>query len=371
MGNEYELQYIMDGTGNYYRINAQNQLVVAGGKDDASVFSAVEVNERIGDGKKSNFYKAVPVGGELGATASDNIISIKDVIGEEAYDIEIIDWLDYVNLFAYISKMIPDYKETLQQSESEVDRQISDLMHLVELYDLSEEETIRTMNMLKDARIRRRVIKNRKEQIDIFQRNLGTSANIAKAKSAIADLKKQENKKYTPREYKDIFKGMNDRETDRLTWRYEDTITEPEEEMQEMEVIQMMEPQREEKQMEERPMDICKRETIFDNVKNDWAAVAKQQYEFFTNIQQYLMNLDIELDEVEQKIEDSLQEMEEANYSAAQGYKAFKDLQDLRRQRKEMLKEYEQLRLMVGCFDCDAMADAYGYVLENFSADNL
>ena len=52
MDNHLGMQYIMDGNGNYYRLNGNDQLVVAGSKDEASVFTSVEADERIGRGKK-------------------------------------------------------------------------------------------------------------------------------------------------------------------------------------------------------------------------------------------------------------------------------------------------------------------------------
>ncbi len=39
MGNDLGMQYIMDGSGNYYKINSKNQLVVADGMEDATQFT--------------------------------------------------------------------------------------------------------------------------------------------------------------------------------------------------------------------------------------------------------------------------------------------------------------------------------------------
>ena len=58
---EQQMYYIMDSFGNYYRVGANQQLVAAGGADEAGVFSFFEANQRIGSGKKSKFYTTVPV----------------------------------------------------------------------------------------------------------------------------------------------------------------------------------------------------------------------------------------------------------------------------------------------------------------------
>lgn len=61
MGNDFGMQYIMDGNGNYYTVNGNDQLVVARDKDEASVFSFFEANQRISGGKRAKFYVTIPV----------------------------------------------------------------------------------------------------------------------------------------------------------------------------------------------------------------------------------------------------------------------------------------------------------------------
>ena len=56
MGNDLGMQYIVDGNGNYYTVNGNDQLVVARDKDEAGVFTFFEANQRIGGGKRAYFY---------------------------------------------------------------------------------------------------------------------------------------------------------------------------------------------------------------------------------------------------------------------------------------------------------------------------
>ncbi len=357
MGSDYGWQYIMDGTGNYYRINANDQLVVAGSKEDASIFSVFEANQRIGAGKKSKFYVPVPVENEMESEEEEPLTETAEVKSEvkkvsaAEYDMEHIDWLDYVNMFYCLSTSATDYREQMNQKQSDVDKELCDLLHYVELYDLSADETFRAMEMIKEARIRRRFIKDKITQIEAFQRFLGTSANVSKAKGCITELKKLERRKYFPRELKEMFTGMEGRKTDTVLWNGAE---------QAPAAVEEHVPER-----KEVPMEYCKKETIFDKKPNDWPAVVKQQYDFFANIPQYIVNLEIELDELEQSIEDSLLQIEDANYNVTQGYKAFKELKELRNRRKKVQKEYEQLQMLISCFDCGAMADTYGHLLEH------
>ena len=48
-----EMYFIVDGSGNYYRVNDRNELIAVDNREDASVFSFVEANQRIGGGNKT------------------------------------------------------------------------------------------------------------------------------------------------------------------------------------------------------------------------------------------------------------------------------------------------------------------------------
>ena len=56
----YSKYYITDSFGNYYRIDNQGKLVAAHSKNDATVFTYEELEERLGKNKRSKFYKSVP-----------------------------------------------------------------------------------------------------------------------------------------------------------------------------------------------------------------------------------------------------------------------------------------------------------------------
>lgn len=360
MDNHLGMQYIMDGNGNYYRLNGNDQLVVAGSKDEASVFTSVEADERIGRGKKARFYHTIPV---------DDIDELEEKIiagsgrkreAEFLYDMEEIDWLEYMNYFVFVSNSAKSYQEGLARKHSDVEKEICDLLHYVELYDLTDEESVRTVEMLKDARQRRRDIKDEISRAEFFQKSIGTSANVAKAKSCISELKKLENRSYYPRMVKDIFHGMDGRRTVRKAYCEKHKADEGGYADQEEDFC--------ENTQEEKTMDYIRKETVFDGRHNDWIGLAKSQMEFFANIRQYMINLELELDAVDRAIEEMLVTIEDANYNATQGYKAFKELKNLRNKRREKGRELESLKVMTGCFDCEAMADAYRYSAETMES---
>ena len=82
-------------------------------------------------------------------------------------------------------------------------------------------------------------------------------------------------------------------------------------------------------------MSEIRRETVFDTKKMDWLQFAKDQIEFYKNAEQHIVNLQIDINDIDMKIENTLKQIEEGSFSAVQGYLAFKKLRDLRNERKE------------------------------------
>ncbi len=63
--------FIMDSSGNYYRLDSDNQLVVADGKEDAIFFTYEDADMRIGSGKRSHFYQIVQAAESTGVSDDD------------------------------------------------------------------------------------------------------------------------------------------------------------------------------------------------------------------------------------------------------------------------------------------------------------
>ncbi len=50
------LYYIMDYSENYYRVNKEEQLVVAAGKEETTVFTFSQANSKISVGEKNHLF---------------------------------------------------------------------------------------------------------------------------------------------------------------------------------------------------------------------------------------------------------------------------------------------------------------------------
>ena len=360
MVNLYGMQFIVDASGNYYRTNKNNQLVVASNKEEASVFTMFEANQRIGGGKKSSFYFTIPVENtteteedrtQITNEYKTNYLSItKNNVDNsfEKVDIENIHWLNYLLQFCHMASTVGKRSDELANELSEVDKKICDIMHLIELYDLTQEEELHTVELLKEIRQRRREIKDEISCLEYFRTSLGTEENVTEAKNTIKQIQKMSYRVYRPRVMTELFEGMEGRETGKDTYFI---------------LKNQLEKNNSESTMNElkgeEDMEYTIKETIYDNKRNDWMMFAREQLDFYKNIPQYMVNLKLEIEAIDSEIEETLLQTEDANYNVAQGYKVFKELKDLRNERKEKQKELNCLQVIVEGMNCKVMQEMY------------
>ncbi|MBQ6815406.1 MAG: hypothetical protein IJP13_07710 [Lachnospiraceae bacterium] len=370
------LYHIVDGSGNYYRVNSNEQLVVATNRNEAGIFNFVEANQRIGGGRKAHFYSVIsideyeekecvyveenittfPTKAMTVAEEEDYYVVSEQVASEKnnkvskssmdlPYDLRKIDWLEYMTHFAYVASATKDYHQELNEQLSKVDMEICDIMHLIELYDLGIDEMTDVMGKLKQCREYRRDIKDEMHNIENFKKYLGTTDNIAKAKSGVKQIEKLQYRKYTPRMLDELFSDdLNETKRNNRLW----------DECDESNQDAFMK----EETKEEAYMNIGQRkETLYDNKKNDWISFAVEQAEFYANAGQYMCNLKLDINELDEKIESVLENIENASCNAAQGYKVFKELKDLRSTRKTKEEELSLLIAITKNIDCMSMAE--------------
>ena len=221
------LYYIKDSFGNYYQLNGDKELVAAREQVEAGIFTYLEVSERLGNGKKAQFYQAVPVEGsdkpaepgtENGSPSACSKRTVKAAVPSgrrnEANDSEIndiagsgsgkglhftdfselaqVDWIELLNNLAFIHAMMPAYKDKLNKDQSDTELLLIDLMHLVELYEYDDEMSLDIIDKIREAREKRRVIKNELFRVERFQDAVGSNAIAIKTRDAIEKIKKKE-----------------------------------------------------------------------------------------------------------------------------------------------------------------------------------
>lgn len=341
---------IMDNDGNYYRLDASGQMVVADGRIDAVFFTYEEASSKIGNGKKSHYYKIMPADAlppishsatedtassiatencsnqgntadktPVSNTESDNPLFRWDL--PDLPDLSGIDWLMYLKNFMYVATNIPDYKIHLRAIESKVDQVIVDLLHYVEFYDLDNVQIGSIMAKIKTAREFRRDIKNELYRVGQFHSVFGTSNNICFARTVINAIEKSEASKYRLRVLNDLFSEVRSEEKRQVVCfrdmvaRYEnifDSDNDP------FHSPLYDNPACSEEGVYEE-VHIERTNTIFDKSKMNWPAFVKQQAEFFRFAREHIQNLELDLNKIDTLIEEALKSCEDAKLNVAQG----------------------------------------------------
>lgn len=350
--------FIGDTVGNFYKLNEEDVLVVAGNVSEAQSFNILEANRRVSGSEMSKLLRVIPIKKNMGQEkVTAEMKEDKNSKNTEDMAIEDIDFARLVKELVFLQKNLTKYNDRLRGKLSAADEEICDILHFIELYQRDETQSLNLVDRIQECTYRRREIKNEMCRIQAFGRifNTGGMANI------LNDISKQFDKmgerEYTPRRLPELFveaiKLSDMSEED----NYEDY-------------------QEDYDDYKENDMVYERKDTIFDGKNTNWEEVVSRQAEFFENIEQYADNLQLDLDEIDNQIEDLLIACEDANCNVAQGYKMFKKLKDLRLARKQKLDEWNKVLDIIDCFDCNSMADTYRYCADilagnkNTAADN-
>ncbi len=362
MGTD-SLYYIMDYSGNYYRTNQADQLVTAAGVQEAQIFTFAQANRRIGAGKKAAFYCMIPMEDEPQqeekhdqvAEQEQSISPVKELTYDEveeqveknvfSYDLSEMDWAEYLTHFMYIVSGIGKYRDEINGKLSDIDKKICDVLHYIELCETDDREAVDLVELLRVCRENRREIKDELTRVEYFQMNLGTSANAGKAKQALKSIQGLDTRKYKPRKFDELFKNctLKDRRLQK-------------EDLSVVETKNIIKKHNYKNEGGEETMTEERSYTPFDGKQNDWISFARQQAEFYRNAEQYITNIQLDIDEIDDEIEEILLQTEDANYNVAQGYKVFKRLKELRIERKEKEKELDCLYALTDTIDCPSLA---------------
>ena len=105
------LYYIRDYSGNYYRINNVNELVAVRNETDATVFNYDQARSHIRTGKKSAFYRTIPI--EMDDENEGGDIAFNRVEVQEEPDMENqYENISAVKELTYEEMMIEERKDT-------------------------------------------------------------------------------------------------------------------------------------------------------------------------------------------------------------------------------------------------------------------
>ena len=204
---------IFDTSGNCYKVDERNNLVVAKDTLDAATFTFWEANQRIGNGRRSHFYKILEADDTPASTAI--VTSASSQKSETAdndcfsnptkYDELHNDWESILSELCYMSDHIKDYQDNLNKMLSDVDKEISDILHYLEFTDLSDSDILTISRRLQECRRHRRKIKDEIDKTDSIRSVFLDKSFGNKVRQSLAMIKKIETRQYTPRKLYDLF----------------------------------------------------------------------------------------------------------------------------------------------------------------------
>lgn len=125
------LYYIRDYSGNYYRINNVNELVAVRNETDATVFNYDQARSHIGIGKKSAFYRTIPI--EMDDENEGGDIAFNRVEVQEEPDMENqYENISAVKELTYEEMMIEERKDTpFDGKKNDISEQSEDVVSQV------------------------------------------------------------------------------------------------------------------------------------------------------------------------------------------------------------------------------------------------
>ena len=205
--------YIVDTSGNYYKVDEKNSLVIARNSSEATLFTIREANARIGTGRRSRFYNMLeadvaPAPREIPIPEPVEAIEAPELDAFETptmFDSLKNDWESMLTNLCYMSDHMSEYQNNLNQMLSDVDKEICDIMHYIEFSDLSDGEMLKASRMLQERRRKRREIKDEMDKTALMRSTFLDSAFGIKVQQSLEVMEKMKERQYTPRKLSDLF----------------------------------------------------------------------------------------------------------------------------------------------------------------------
>lgn len=202
-----KLYYITDTYGSLYALDDSNKLIVVNREEFATKFTLAKANNIIQKViKPMQRYQFVLKEATNTAALEEHYMDL----GNEAYittrfDDMDTDWIwEMDNLISFCSQL-KQYRVNLNHMLSEVDKEICDIMHYIEFYNLDAAKGYKMYKMLKDCRLRRRKIKDEYEKVGMAITALANEDLIEKMKTALKQMKGLDSRLYTPRILTELF----------------------------------------------------------------------------------------------------------------------------------------------------------------------
>ena len=194
-------KYIVTNGIKYLRQNQKGDYYLVGKKEATAWGTQKQAQNALNNGipksKRSSFHVEKPDKSSDTNTILDNLL--------EADTSDYYFWLSSIGDFKKFVTNIEKVKVSLRVKQLNVDNEICDILHYVEFNRLNASQGWAAAEMIKNARLQRRKIKDALYIIDEIQR--GIKHGISENKSAQTAIFKLNTRTYTPRKLDFLFNG--------------------------------------------------------------------------------------------------------------------------------------------------------------------
>lgn len=198
--------YILDLSGDYYRRGSRAGLVRARGAEEADTFSLTEANKYI-SGKKGRFYSVIEAE-EAHQDVEETTYEAPELNQSNiptAYDTLHNKWDELLTSLCYMKDHIGEYQENLKSMLSDIDKEICDIMHYLELNELDDEAMLKASKMLQERRRHRREVKDEMEKSALMKSTFLDGIFEVKVQQSLEFMERMKARRYTPRKLYELF----------------------------------------------------------------------------------------------------------------------------------------------------------------------
>ena len=179
------------------RYKAQNILKNGLNKKDRKRFRVIEINDGVSEKNKE------PTVAEINTEKKNlHIETVKEISEQENTDSQISKWQDGLEKFTDFIIESETRKSELLESMSNIDKEVVDIEHYIELNNLNACQGFLAYKMLRNRLRKRRKIKN---ELQVLSQLGNCKIDSAMMKDVQDAIKLLEHKKYTPRVLVDLF----------------------------------------------------------------------------------------------------------------------------------------------------------------------
>ena len=202
-----KMYYIMDTYGSYYMVNSSSKISATTNPNLATKFTLAKANNVIQNMIKPNqrYQYVLKEAEEVGHEVVEYVDAYSGDYMETRLDDMNLDWNSYIEEVIDITSQLRQYRSNLSYMLSQVNKEICDIMHYVEFFNLDAARGYKVYKMLKERRIRRRHIKDEFEKVSAVIQAMGDEPFMQRMNTCLRQMEGLDHRQYEPRVLVELF----------------------------------------------------------------------------------------------------------------------------------------------------------------------